>query len=163
MATQTSLRVRIDAEYFTRLNVWLPKINATLWVQDGRGDFQDMVFRVDCGAMVTRIPEGLVSRRQLPAASAEPAIEITEDTAAGKRTIQARRGRLLVRFTPTEPDTPFLIPVQYVEAAPAQGLAPGKPTALLGLAGVIDQMSWLLDGIKVDGFPHGSCLLDDTR
>src|SRR5262249_9902813 len=127
-----------------------------LWVGDRAGLFKAMPFRVDGGAMLTRIPWHQAQLLGLPVEVAEAPVEMTEATAAGLQRVQVRRGRLLLRFTETEPDTPFLIPVQYVDAA-------STAMALLGLGGVIDQMSWHPDGRPATGFPTGYCLLADTR
>ena len=154
---------KIQTRFSARLRVWLSWIDALLWVEDDSGTFREMWFRVDCGAMLTRIPESVARDKRLPLASADPPLTLQEDSAAGMRPVLVRRGLLLVRFTPTQPSLPFPVPVHYVLTPPAHGPARPDPPSLLGLGGVVEQMSWHIDGRASDGDLDGPCLLTDTR
>lgn len=160
MAKPARLLIGLMAKHVEDLAAWAPWIKTFLWVGDRSGSFRKMKFRIDCGATLTTVPESVALEGELPLAIAQPPVSIRSMTAAGGSLVEVRRGRLLVRFTPDEPDTPFLIPVKYVLTPPALG---GAVPSLLGLGGVADVMTWHIDGRSTAFAPYGTCLLADTR
>lgn len=152
------LDVVVKGAHSAGLGVWLTWINAPLWLQGEDGRYRPMTFRVDTGAMLTGIPEAVAVLHRLPVDAADAAVEVNEVTAGGTRRVQVRRGRVRVRLTPDAPTDPFYIPIQFL-----LGLPPSSTPPLLGLAGVIDQMTWEVDGRPSPSSLHGVCRLTDTR
>jgi hypothetical protein len=148
------LRVRLDL----RQRHGSPHLmaNANLLVQRQNLEFSPFPWRVDSGASITRINWQRACDAGFPTHEAGPAIVVRERTAERSRDVNIRCGTLCVRLHSRQRSAPFRLPVWYV-------LDP-FPIPLLGLGGVVDQLSWVIDGrFWNSDFPCGYCLLTDCR
>jgi hypothetical protein len=131
------------------------KADADLLVQRQDLRFRPFTWRVDSGAMITRISWDEADRLGFPTDEADPSVVIREKTAAGRREATIRQGIIRVLLHERQRAAPFQIPIWYV-------LDP-CPIPLLGLGGVIHQLRWIIDGRERTGFLQGYCLLKDCR
>jgi hypothetical protein len=115
-------------------------------------EFKEIEFQVDSAANVTTIPIATAEAKRLPIPT--NVIELEARTAVGKVRQRVHAGRLTVRV-PGLVGREFVWPCHFVEA---QG---EPPPALLGLAGVLDDLRIPFDGTYALEAPYGWLVLEE--
>jgi hypothetical protein len=74
----------------------------------------------------------------------------------GSVVVQGHVGHLDVWLTENDEGPPFRIPVHFPDL-------PGNLSRLLGLGGVVDQLSWFFTGKFQTDAPHGVLILEELK
>jgi hypothetical protein len=148
------LRVPLRLRWSTALQTPHVQANVDLWMLDSSGIRVGVTFRADSGATVTRltVSEALSHGLTVPG----PRRTWREGTAAGPSVVHGHIGHLDVWLSSDDDGPPFCIPVHFPDL-------PGNLTPLLGLGGVVDQLTWFITGKSAKGAPFGVFILKELR
>lgn len=135
------------------------KLAADLWLWPESSTKTDgpLLFRVDSGAELTTISIARAEYHGWPVPPAEAAVSQPITTAAGRRQVLVRPGRIRVWWTRERTGYPFDWPALFVPDVPL------TVPPLLGLGGVVTTCRWMFDGQPTPAAPFGGLTLDDTR
>lgn len=131
------------------------RIGAKLQVETASGGRESINFRVDSGATISTMSLALAEQVGLSTRGRRRSFWF--ETGAGRISVDVILGEFRFWLSADQRAAAFAAPIHFrldqPESAPA----------ILGLEGVITQLSWTIDGrFRIDE-PHGVCVLEDIR